>query len=302
MTVQEPKNPQTESIAGGELSRQEIVALVDDVERGLGITLLPPTTVRDDVELPEGYDIADEESNRVVYSTYDRLTGVNKMINTTPEFLGVPLDALDLAEAGLFHKMYLELKNLSVHNPLKTGPIVVAGTEARKVKPGAEELERKIARKVTGLDLVAGDGWLDNEYQAAILAARAQEGFTPLQDGAKPNEHDEETLKLIGHINNRPVYVHKVPYEKTEDGKYHTLTTTAQQVLDMMARLGSSHGTLATSNTYIPSRRETVKGMNNVTVTGYGTAELHKLKGEDITNEIAQMLAEFYKARKLASS
>lgn len=300
MTIKEPQEPQYESIVGGELTKEEIIRLIDEVEKGLGVELLPPTPVRDDIELPQGYDPEDYDSNAVVYSTYDRLTGINKMVNTTPEMLGVPEDALDLAEAGLFHKIYLELKNLSVHNPLKTGPIVVAGTEARKVKPGAEELERGVARKITGLDLEAGDGVLDNEYQAAILAARSQDGFVPVNENYDPDVNDSDDLKFIGHINGRPVYAHKVPYEDLGDGKYKTLTDTAQQTKDIMARLGSRNATLATSNTYIPSRRELVGDQAGITVTGYGTSELHKVKGEDVSNEIAQMLAEFYRERELA--
>ena len=153
-----------------------------------------------------------------------------------------------------------------------------------------------IASSILEREVIAGDGTCDDEYQAAISAACAQDGFEEVHE---TNRINVSGLEHIGFINGRPVFAFKLPYEIRDDGKYKVTMTHDDQLAQVKEALGAGDINFMTSNTYIPTRRSKIT-CEGLYVTGYGASELKRVKGEDITNEIAQALAELELARRLA--
>lgn len=251
-----------------------------------------PSTKERRADVVWGADLTEDEQEafRGVLSEI----GPGRKYNVGPKDSGLQDNGyVALFEGGQPHKMIAQL-NVVAQDSEQPSVYILSGSPERVLG----ETEKTIGAKLLGIeaDQVAG-----NELAMAEQIVRSQLGFEPAQNQDTETSSTESTkydLKMIGHLEGRPVQLMAISRQYNEDGSYKQLSNTEK--IQTVAKEGQPVA-LVTSATYAPSNEVAVakSGVEAVVLT-YGTVELAKVKGEPVSEpSIAQLGAEAFKATQL---
>lgn len=263
---------------------------------------------REDVEFGVELDEQQEEAFRAAMSEF----GIGREANRDATELGLPHGYLAMLEGGQGHKMLAEL-HVTTQSDVKPSVIILSG-DAERALP---EKEQTLTASVLGIDT---EDVGSTEFEVAEQVLRTHPDFVAQEEVILPYGYTldgeltrEQTgqFRQIGEINGVPTIVMRIDREWYVDGagdrKFkrpdNFMKMQIVAALDEVSSIG-----FVTSSTYQPSieidaLRATGATGITVKVPTYGTAELARVKHEDVPQPPAlqQLAGEAYKTAQQLS-